>query len=65
MLNASDMVLLSRIRARQDRGEEALRLATKALQFRQSLLGNGLKTCDAMYLVADLLHKQDKLASAT
>ena len=61
----SDMVLLARIRERQGRLEEALRLATKALGFRRTLLGNRLKTCDSLYQVADLLHKREKLASAT
>lgn len=59
------MVLLARIRERQGRLEESLRLATKALSFRRALLGNRLKTCDSLYQVADLLQKRGKLASAT
>ena len=47
-----DMVLLSRIRQQQGREDEALRLSSKALAFRQELLGNGLKTCDSLYEVA-------------
>lgn len=58
------MILLARIRASQSRLEEAIRFATRALQFRRSLLGNRLKTCDALYLVADLLQKKEKVASA-
>jgi len=40
---SGDMVLLSRIRVQQGRLDEALRLASKALAFRQRLLGNRLK----------------------
>ncbi len=49
------MVLLARIRQRQGRLDEALRLASKALAFRQRLLGNRLKTCDSLYQVSVLL----------
>lgn len=49
------MVLLSRIRAAQGRLEDAIRLASKALTFRQTTHGNRLKTCDSMQLVASLL----------
>ncbi len=45
------MVLLARIRERQDRIDDAIRLSSKALTFRQQLLGNGLKTCDSLYQV--------------
>ncbi|KAI0199004.1 TPR-like protein [Astrocystis sublimbata] len=41
---SGDMVLLSRIRLKQGRIDDALRLASKALAFRQKLLGNRLKT---------------------
>ena len=58
------MVLLSRIRQRQGRLNDAIRLSSKALTFRQSLLGNRLKTCDSLYLVADLLHQGGNAASA-
>ncbi len=58
------MVLLSRIRAEQGRLNDALRLSSKALAFRQQLLGNRLKTCDSLYLVASLLQKRDNLPSA-
>jgi len=61
---SGDMVLLARIREKQGRHDEALRLASKALRFRQSLLGNRLKTCDSLFQVADLLQKRDNLPSA-
>ncbi|KAG9242074.1 hypothetical protein BJ878DRAFT_544615 [Calycina marina] len=61
---SGDMVLLSRIRARQGLLDDAMRLASKALTFRQTLLGNKLKTCDSFYDVAGLLCKQGKYASA-
>ena len=61
---SGDMVLLSRIRARQDRLDDAIRLSSKALTFRQSMLGNRLKTCDALYLVAEQLQRRGNIASA-
>jgi tetratricopeptide (TPR) repeat protein len=61
---SGDLVLLSRIRRQQGRLDDALHLASKALSFRQSVLGNTPKTCDAMYLIADLLHRKDKIATA-
>ncbi|KAF2124109.1 TPR-like protein [Dothidotthia symphoricarpi CBS 119687] len=61
---SGDMVLLSRIRIQQGRLDEALRLASKALVFRQTLLGNRLKTCDSLYDVASLLHMHGNTASA-
>ena len=61
---SGDMVLLSRIRARQGRLDDAIRLSSKALTFRQSMLGNRLKTCDALYLVADQLQRRGNIASA-
>ena len=61
---SGDMVLLSRIRRQQGRNEDALRLASKALAFRQKMLGNRLKTCDSLYDVACMLHGQQKTASA-
>lgn len=61
---SGDMVLLSRIRFSQGRLDDALRLASKALAFRQRLLGNRLKTCDSLYDVASLLHRQGNVASA-
>ena len=61
---SGDMVLLSRIRLCQGRLDDAMRLATKALTFRQQVLGNRLKTCDSLYEVADLLYRQGKVASA-
>lgn len=59
------MVLLSRIRLAQGRLDEALHFATKALAFRQNLLGYRLKICDSLYQVADLLQRQENIASAT
>ena len=61
---SGNMVLLSRIRATQGRLDDAVRLASKALGFRQTMLGNRLKTCDAMYLVATLLQRQGNIATA-
>ncbi|KAI1180884.1 hypothetical protein F4777DRAFT_177094 [Nemania sp. FL0916] len=61
---SGDMVLLSRIRLRQGRSGDALRLASKALVFRQKLLGNRLKTCDSMYDVASILHVKQHVESA-
>ncbi|KAK6359412.1 hypothetical protein TWF696_000572 [Orbilia brochopaga] len=53
---SGDMVLLAKIRQKQDRLEEALRLSSKALEMRQAIFGDGLKTCDSLYQVACLLH---------
>ena len=61
---SGDMVLLSRIRAAQRRDDEALRLASRALAFRRSLLGAKLKTCDSLYDVAGLLMRSEKKAAA-
>ena len=61
---SGDMILLSRIRARQGRLDDAIRLSSKALTFRQSMLGNRLKTCDALYLVASQLQQRGNIASA-
>ena len=52
---SGDMVLLSRIRLAQGRRAEAIRLASKALEFRRRLLGNRLKTCDSQYDLACML----------
>jgi hypothetical protein len=60
----SDMVLLARIRQKQGRLDEAIRLASKALAFRQKLLGNRLKTCDSLYQVAGLLEARGDLNAA-
>lgn len=61
---SGNMVLLSRIRLQQNRLDDALRLASKALTFRQKLLGERLKVCDSLYDVAKLMHKQGNIASA-
>lgn len=61
---SGDMVLLSRIRAQQGQLDDAMRLASKALTFRQTMLGNRLKTCDSFYDVAGFLCKQRKDAAA-
>ncbi|CAN9293011.1 unnamed protein product [Alternaria alternata] len=63
-LLSRDMVLLSRIRVKQGRLDEALRLASKAQAFRRKLLGNRLKICDSLYDVASLLHMHGNAASA-
>jgi tetratricopeptide (TPR) repeat protein len=59
-----DMVLLSRIRRAQGRIQDALRLASKALFWRQKVHGDRFKTCDSLYDVASLLHQQGRSASA-
>ncbi|MCJ1396521.1 hypothetical protein MMC18_009412, partial [Xylographa bjoerkii] len=61
---SGDMVLLARIRLRQGRLDDAIRLSSKALTFRQSVLVNRHKTCDTLYLVADLLQRSGNMASA-
>lgn len=61
---SGDMILLSRIRLAQGNLDDAMRLASKALTFRQGLLGSGLKTCDSLYDVSSLLHKQGQVSSA-
>ena len=61
---SGDMVVLSRIRFQQGRMDDAMRLASKALEFRQKLLGNRLKVCDSLYDVASFMEKQGKSASA-
>ncbi len=59
-----DMVLLSRIRRAQGRNDDALRLASKALAWRQKIHRDRFKTCDSLYDVASLLHLQTRSASA-
>ncbi len=55
---SGDMVLLSRIRVQQGRLDDVIRISFKVLAFRQSTLGNRLKTCDALYLVASQLQRR-------
>ncbi|OBT77334.1 hypothetical protein VF21_03435 [Pseudogymnoascus sp. 05NY08] len=59
-----NMVLLSRIRLAQGRLDDAMRLASKALTFRQKLQGNRLKTCDSLYDVSDMPVRQERVSSA-
>ncbi|KID61280.1 Tetratricopeptide-like helical, partial [Metarhizium hybridum] len=61
---SGDMVLLSRIRLAQGRFPDALRLASKPLEFRRKLLGNRLKTCDSQHDVASMLLKDGHIISA-
>ena len=61
---SGDMIVLSRIRLQQGRMDDAMRLASKALDFRRKVLGNTLKVCDSLYDVASLMEKQGKSASA-
>lgn len=61
---SGDMVLLSRIRYAQGRLSDATRLASKALNFRQKMLGNRLKACDSLFDVAYFISKQGNVASA-
>jgi hypothetical protein len=56
--------LLSRIRQSQNRLDEALMLASAALDVRRKVLGRGLKTCASLYLVANLQHERGELAAA-
>lgn len=58
------MVLLSRIREAQVRAAEAMRLAAKALTFRQTVHGNRLKTCDSLQLVGAMLDARGDTSSA-
>lgn len=58
-----NMVLLSRIRLAQGSLDEAMRLASKALTFRQKQHGNRLKTCDSLDDVADVLFRQGRVSS--
>lgn len=58
------MVLLSRIRVCQGRLDDALRLRSKALAFRQRIYGDKYKTCDSLYQIADLLYIRGDCASA-
>lgn len=62
--SSGNMVLLSRIRRAQGRSTEALKLASEALEFRRSLLGNRLKTCDSQYDVASMLLDDGHVSSA-
>jgi tetratricopeptide (TPR) repeat protein len=55
-----DMVLLSRIRKAQGRTNEAVRLAGKALSWREKTHGDRFKTCDSVYDVACLLCDEAK-----
>jgi hypothetical protein len=62
--NNRDMVLLARIRLQQGRLDDAIRLSSKALAFRQKLLGSRLKVCDSLYQVATLLEIRGDLSSS-
>ena len=55
---SGETVLLSRIRHRQGRLDEAAHLSSMALQLRQRLHGNRLRTCESLYDVAYFTHKQ-------
>ena len=61
---SGDMVLLGRIRTAQRRLEDALRLLSKAVTFRRQVLGNGLKTCDALFHAATVARLQGSLPLA-
>lgn len=49
---------MSKIRSAQGILDEALRLASKALDFRKKYLHEHLKTCGSLYQVAFLYHKR-------
>jgi hypothetical protein len=51
------MILLGRIRAKQNRMDEAVRLISKALAFRQQTHGDHLKSCDTMQVLAQTLQQ--------
>jgi hypothetical protein len=59
-----DMVLLARIRLQQGRVDDAIRLSSKALEFRQKLLGSRLKVCDSLYQVSSILELRGDLSSS-
>ncbi|RMY81350.1 hypothetical protein D0861_08341 [Hortaea werneckii] len=61
---AGDMILLGRIRVQQGRSDDAIRLISKALAFRQRTHGNHLKTCDTMQLLAQVLQLHTNYRSA-
>ena len=62
--NNRDMVLLARIRLQQGRLDDAIRLSSRALAFRQKLLGSRLKVCDSLYQVANMLEIRGDLSSS-
>jgi tetratricopeptide (TPR) repeat protein len=64
LTSGSDMILISRIRLRQGRYNDALNYASKALAFRRECLGERLKVCDSLYEVADILNKGGNTALA-
>lgn len=59
-----DLVLLARIRRAQGRTDEAMRMASKALTWRQKVHGDRFKTCDSMYDVACFLEDEGQIATA-
>jgi hypothetical protein len=59
-----DMVLLARICLQQGRLDDAIRLSSRALAFRQNLLGSRLKVCDSLYQAANLLEVRGDLSSS-
>lgn len=59
------MILLGRIRKQQNRMDEAVRLISKALAFRQQTHGNHLKTCDTMQLLAQVMQLHGDYRTAT
>ena len=59
-----DMILLGKIRTAQSRLDDAIRLLSKAVTFRKEILGNGLKTCDALFHVAMVARRQGNLPLA-
>lgn len=64
LTSGSDMILISRIRLRQGRDNDALNYSSKALAFRRECLGERLKVCDSLYEVADILNKGGNTALA-
>lgn len=58
------MVLLSRIRNAQGLHDEALKFASKALDFRRECSKERLKVCDSLYQVSVLRHKIGELELA-
>lgn len=58
------MILLSRIRQAQGKLDDAVRMASKALTFRQHTHGESPKTCDSQQLVASMLQSRGDHRSA-
>lgn len=63
-LDNSDVMFMGMIRMRQNRLEEAFSICSKVLTFRRAKVGNRLRTCSTLYLIACILLKMDNLEYA-